>query len=88
VPDDDLLRQKAREALRSGLLPVRAPDRTFGGSGSGAACTICGEPVRVNQVGFEVEYQRHGVNPGLDRYELHPKCLKAWERERINVASS
>jgi hypothetical protein len=88
VPDDDLLRQMAREALRSGLLPARAPDRTFGGSGSGAACTICGELVRPNQVGFEVEYQRHGINPGLDRYELHPKCLRAWERERIDAASA
>jgi hypothetical protein len=39
--------------------------------------------VKRHQVGFEVEYRRHGVDPGLDRFELHPKCLKAWERERI-----
>jgi hypothetical protein len=80
---EEWLRQKAREALRSGLVPARAPDRTFGGAGSGAACAICGEPVKRHQVGFEVEYRRHGVDPGLDRFELHPKCLKAWEHERI-----
>lgn len=83
---DDLFRQKAREAIRTGQLPSGAPDRTFGDSGSGEACALCGEPVRRSQVGFEVEYDRTDTSAGLNRYELHLKCLKAWERERLNLA--
>src|SRR5262249_7034404 len=86
MPEDGVLAVKAREAIRTGLLPAHAPDRTFGGSGSGAACAVCGELVRRRQGGFALEYDRNGPNPGLDRYELHPKCLKAWERERVNLA--
>jgi hypothetical protein len=45
-----------------------------------------GAPVRRSPGGFEVDYVINGVNSGVDHYALHPKCLKAWERERINLA--
>jgi hypothetical protein len=82
VPDELNLRGKAREAIRSGRLPTEAPNRTFGGNGSGQLCLVCGDAVRPDQVEFEIEYNRHGVEPGLDRYHLHPRCFAAWEFER------
>jgi hypothetical protein len=78
MPDDQVLQAMAREAVRSGRLPSRAPDRTFGGEGSGETCALCGEPVRRDQLGFEVHL-------GSNRYDLHAKCLDAWERERITA---
>ena len=35
MPDEQILREKAREAVRSGKLPARRPDRTWGGPGLG-----------------------------------------------------
>jgi hypothetical protein len=58
------------------------PDRTLGGLGSGVACLVCGEQIKQNQMELEIEFNRDGVSPGLDRYHLHPRCFAAWELER------
>jgi hypothetical protein len=86
--DESILREKAREAIRSGMLPVGKPDRTFGGQGSGVTCAICGDQVKRDQLELEIEFNRHGVMPGLDRYHLHVRCFAAWELERTKVDST
>ena len=85
MPDEPLLRKKARDAIRSGKLPVRKPDRTFGGPGSDLTCSVCGEPVKRDEAEFELEFNRHGVIPGLDRYHFHVRCFSAWEFERTKI---
>jgi hypothetical protein len=66
MPDEPILRAKAREVIRFGSLPSRRPDRTWGGPGIGAPCTVCGEPIRVDQLEFEIEFARDSDYPGLD----------------------
>lgn len=78
MADEHTLREKAREAIRSGRLPSRRPDRTFGGPGIGASCAVCGESVTRDQMELEVEFNRHGPTPGLDRCHLHTRCFAAW----------
>jgi hypothetical protein len=56
MPDEPILRAKAREVIRTGKLPNRRPDRTWGGPGVGASCTICGEPVTKDQLEFEIQF--------------------------------
>jgi len=80
--DEPILRAKAREAVRTGKLPSRRPDRTWGGPGVGAACTVCGEPVKKDQLEFEIEFAHDGSNPGLDKFHIHVRCFAAWEFER------
>ena len=90
--DDETLRQKAREAMRTGRLPARKPTTTWAGRGSGAPCTICGEPVNAHEVEFELDFTpraRNGVEledsgPGNGRAlpRVHRPCLLAWEREQ------
>jgi len=88
VPDEPLLREKARAAIASGALPTRKADRTFGGNGSGAICPVCEEPVTREQVELELEFTRQGAHPGLARYYLHQRCFAAWEFERTKVGRS
>jgi len=87
MPDELLLRQKAREAIRSGKLPRRQPDRTFGAPGSGESCALCGEPVAQDQMLIQIEYQRHATSR-LTSYHLHLGCHAAWEFERANVGTA
>lgn len=82
MPDESLLRQKARDAFRGGKLPNRTPDRTWGGPGVGAACSVCGQPVRKDEKELEIEFARDGGDPGLDKFHLHIRCFAAWELER------
>jgi hypothetical protein len=58
------------------------PDRTWGGPGVGAVCVICDLPVRPTEMEFEIQFQRNGENPGLDKYHVHIRCFAAWEFER------
>ena len=83
MADEAALAAKVRDAIRAGRLPARGPtaNRTFGGPGNGAICAVCGEPVTRSQMELEIEFNRHGTAPGLDRYHLHTKCFAAWEAE-------
>ena len=87
MPDEPLLREKAREAIRSGKLPRRQPDRTFGAPGNGKSCGLCGEPVARDQMLIQIDYQRRTTS-GLTSYHLHLGCHAAWEFERAKVGTS
>jgi hypothetical protein len=82
MPDEKILREKARVAIQNGKIPSRTADRTWGGPGVSAPCTICGLPVTKDEMEFEVEFARDGDNPGLDKFHVHVRCFAAWEFER------
>jgi hypothetical protein len=82
MPDEPRLREQAREAVKNGKLPARAPDRTWGGPGVGAACTVCERPVTKDEMEFEIEFEHDGSQPGLDKFHVHIRCFAAWEFER------
>ena len=79
MPDEARLREQARLVLQNGKLPARRPDRTWGGPGVGAPCSICELPVRRDEMEFEIQFERDGDLPGLDKYHLHVRCFAAWE---------
>lgn len=85
MPDEQILREKARAAIKSGKLPSRRPDRTWGGPGVGAACVVCERPVTKDELEFEIQFSHDGANPGLDKYHVHVRCFAAWELERTKV---
>jgi hypothetical protein len=82
MDDEQLVRAKVREVLRTGKLPNRRPDRTWGGPGVGAPCSVCDVPVTSLQLEFEIQFAHDGDNPGLDKYHVHVRCFAAWEFER------
>jgi hypothetical protein len=81
MSDQGVLRQKVREAIKTGTLPRSLPERTWGGRGTGACCTICGEPVQRDEVEFELEFARGNGNGGRDNVRVHLRCFAAWEIE-------
>jgi hypothetical protein len=85
ISDECILREKARELIQAGTLPNRRPDRTWGGPGSGADCSICSAPVGPDEVEFEIEFDRNGDAPGPSNYHVHLRCFAAWEVERRNL---
>jgi hypothetical protein len=80
MPDETVLRANAREAIRTGNVP--ATRRTWGGPGVGAPCSVCGEPIKRDQLELETEFARDGDNPGLDKFHIHVRCFAVWELER------
>jgi hypothetical protein len=82
MPDEKMLREKARAVVRDGKLPSRQPDRTWGGPGVGAPCAVCELPVAKDEMEFEIEFARDGDNVGLDKFHVHIRCFAAWEFER------
>jgi hypothetical protein len=87
LPDEALLREQALEAVRTGKLPARQQDRTWGGPGVGAHCAVCGVPIRKDEMEIELEFAHAGASPGLDTFHVHPRCFAAWEFERKKVSS-
>jgi hypothetical protein len=85
---EERLREKVREALRTGKLPDHPPERTWGGRGSGGSyCSICGDAIKADQVEFELEFS-HGVNGnGSGSLHVHLRCFSAWDSEREAMAA-
>ncbi len=82
MPDEAILREQARAAVRNGKLPSRRPDRTWGGPGIGAPCSVCARPVTKDELEFEIEFARDDTDPGLDKFHVHVRCFAVWELER------
>ena len=85
MPDEPVLRAKARAAVQNGKLPGRKADRTWGGPGVGAECAVCELPVTKDQMEFEIQFARDGDHPGLDKFHVHVRCFAAWEFERTKA---
>ena len=84
MPDEQRLREQARAAVEGGKLPNRRPDRTWGGPGVGAACSVCDLPVKKDEMELEIQFAHDGDSPGLDKFHIHIRCFAAWEFERMN----
>ena len=82
MPDEPILREKAREAILSGRLPAAKPSRTVYSHSAGATCAICGDPVRRGEMDYELEFRGSQIR----RCHLHHRCLLAWEFECSQVA--
>jgi hypothetical protein len=85
MPDEPILREKARAAVQRGKLPARRPDRTWGGPGVGADCAVCERPITHDEMELQIEFAREGSTPGLDAFHVHIRCFAAWEFERGKV---
>src|SRR5262245_12192391 len=85
-----LISDTVRQAINSGKLPARKPDRVLGGLGNGKPCAVCGAALARTQMEIEAELERGGKSPGSDRCWAHPRCCAAWELEQRTrgVASS
>jgi hypothetical protein len=71
MPDESRLRAQARMAIQSGRFPSRNPDRTWGGPGVGAKCSVCDLPITEEQLEFEIQFARDGgTPPGLDKFHV------------------
>ncbi len=86
MPEKSILREQAREAMKNGRLPARPADRTSGGPGVGALCSVCNRPVRSSVMEMQLEFTREGEPAGV-RYHVHVPCFAAWESERGNPQS-
>ncbi len=70
---EDIWLEVARQKLRAGDLPCDH-DKTWGGSGTGYPCSLCGEAITPQGIEYEVE---HGNPPRLQQFHAH--CFWVWE---------
>jgi hypothetical protein len=44
-----------------------------------AVCSVCDLPVKRDEMEFEIQFDRGGDLPGLDKFHVHIRCFAAWE---------
>ena len=85
MSDEDVLRARARAALRAGRLPNERPERIWGGPGMGERCAVCAERIERQQAEFELQFGKaSGEMPAVGTHHVHVRCFAAWEFERQN----
>ena len=83
MDDEAILRARVHEAIRTGRLPARRPDRTWSGPGVGFTCAVCERPIRRHDREVQLQFEHAGRVPGLVyTFPLHLRCFAAWEFER------
>jgi hypothetical protein len=82
TPDDKFVREKARAAVRDGTIPNRQPDNSWARPGGDAICSVCGLPITIAQMEFELHFTRDGDKSGVDEFDIHIRCFAAWELEQ------
>jgi len=72
------LRARARERVEQHLLPATRPARTWGGRGTGLACSLCDAPILPSETEMELEFE--GAPTPVLRFHL--QCQSIWEAAR------
>jgi hypothetical protein len=84
MPDEPLLRERARAAIARGAIPRERPEKFWGGFSLGKTCTICGDLISKGEAEIEVEFPSNGdTRPDIRHF--HVRCFAAWELERTKV---
>ena len=79
VGHQDLRQMMAKDAIESGRLPPRPPDRKAECTGVGANCTVCLMPLSPQALGYQLEFLEPGGRPAT--HFVHVPCFAAWETQ-------
>jgi hypothetical protein len=81
--DENGMRRKEHESMRSGRLPDRRPDRLWGGHGNGTdLCNLCGNLLKKEEISFDLEYDGEARAARPACYSVHLHCFQAWDMDR------
>ena len=83
--EQEQIRELARQAVQSGVMPRSVPESAMRGPGFGVRCTLCREPITINQVDHELHFRLPNAVAPLSRFHLHLRCVAAWEMERTKL---
>jgi len=82
--NDDELGRLAKQRIQAGELPCNPSRRMWGSRGTGAPCSLCGRPIRFEDVEYEVEAPDYGAGQvgGAERVlRFHLACHSVWQSE-------
>jgi hypothetical protein len=83
MANEGALREYVRRAMLAGKLPRQEPRRMWAGRREDIPCAVCALPITSDEVGYELQFDHDGRDPGLDRfYFFHLRCFTVWELER------
>lgn len=88
MTDETVICRQAREAIDAGRLPSRHPERAWGGPGTGVSCTLCGRPVRRDEIELELQFASGTDATGASNHHFHQRCFAVWDYERQNLPHS
>ena len=72
---ETFLKHMAHQRLEAGELPNDRLARTWAGPGEGQACSVCDEPIEVEQVEYEVDVPD---GEAFRTYRFHLVCHQIW----------
>jgi hypothetical protein len=73
--ETESVRDRIRDAIRSGMLPCHRSWQTWAGPGTGRLCSACMLEIAADQVEYEVE-----VNHSESIF-VHIVCYQSWVEE-------
>jgi len=78
----DHIRERSREAILSGKLPVGTSYRSWGGPSHGTICAVCDRKILPRELEYEIEFEKNNGHVAPPMFHLHITCFQAWEYQR------
>ncbi|HEX4025004.1 MAG TPA: hypothetical protein VHX52_09930 [Steroidobacteraceae bacterium] len=75
----------AKQRIQAGELPCNPSRRMWGSRGTGAPCSLCGRPIRIEEVEYEIEVPDEGKEQVL---RFHLACHSIWHSECVRGGSA
>ena len=82
--DIESLWERARLLLREGHLPRAKAARTWGGTGTGAPCELCGAAILSSETELEIQLELTASAASL---RFHRPCHALWDAVRAEAAA-
>ena len=73
--EQTVIRERIRMMLNTGELPCEEPEATWGSNGDGKRCAGCREPIRPDEIEYEVSLTSGAL------IRLHRQCHAIWLEE-------
>lgn len=81
---EDELGRLARRRIEAGELPCYAVTRIWGSHGSGSRCSLCDQPIRAEDIEYEISLDPVADEPASN-LRFHLACHARWQAECLRA---
>ena len=82
MSDEPVLHDEVAPAIYSAKLPTCPLKRMWGGPGSGNCCAICEQPVKPDELEYELQFPQERDGRAGGNCHVHIGCFLAWQSLR------
>jgi hypothetical protein len=75
------VRSRVYDRLEAGSLPPDTGQRTFGSRGDGSLCACCDQPIKAEDLQYDMDVRDDSSSSPTSTLSMHLRCYRMWVEE-------